>query len=183
MTTDNFKEKRKNGYTLVELLVYIALLGVISLVIIGVFMTISRASSKANVLIEINSNSYSAMERMIYEIKNASYVYTPTSNFINYNYNSGKPSQLSLATPLDLSANETSGYIDFYLENNTIFLKKDGVNPIALTSDSILVQSLSFSYFKNDKRESVKIDFTAHSTNALNPNASIHLVTTAALRS
>lgn len=175
--------KGEKGYTLAEMLLYVALLGAITAVIVGIFFIISRTNSKIVSLIEINSNAYSTMERMVYEISNADNIYMPTSNFTNYNYDAAKAKQFSLVTRQAVPANEDAAYMDFYLENNTIFMKQDGANPVALTSSNVSVQSLNFYYYKNDARESVKIDFTVKSNNILNPDSSINLVTTVALRS
>lgn len=175
--------KNKKGYTLVEMLLYVAILGVITVVIMGVFFTISRTNSRIVSLIEINSNAYSAMERIVYETSNAKNIYLPTSNFANYDYDAGKAKQFSLVTKQAVPANENIAYIDFYLENNTIFIKQDGAAPIALTSSNVKVESLNFYYYKNNTRESVKIDFTVKSNNILNPDSKINLVTTIALRS
>lgn len=165
------------------MILYVALLGIITIVIVGVFFVISRTNSRILSLIEINSNAYSAMERMVYETTNAKNIYTPTSNFLNYNFNALKAKQFSLVTSQSVSAVEGTAYIDFYLENNTIFMKQEGIDPIALTSPNVRVESLNFYYYKNDKRESIKIDFTVKSNNMLNPNASINLTTFVALRS
>lgn len=175
--------KNKKGYTLVEMLLYVALMGVITIVIVGIFFTVTRANSRIVSLIEINSNAYSAMERMAYEISNAKNIYFPASNFANYNYDELKASQLSLVTSQSVPANENIVYIDFYLENNTIFIKQDGVDPIALTSSSVKVQNLNLYYYKNGARESVKIDLTVKSNNILNPDSKINLTTAIALRS
>lgn len=180
---DNKVLKNKKGYTLVEMLIYVALLGIITVVILGVFFVISRTNSRIISMIEINSNAYSAMERMAYEASNASNIYFPTSNFANYNFDAAKAKQFSLATKQAAAANENTAYLDFYLENNTIFLKQDGAAPVALTSSNVRVESLNFYYYKNDSRESVKIDFTIKSNNILNLDASINLATTVALRS
>lgn len=187
MNNKYFAEKKElkgeNGYTLIEMLVYTALLGVITVVIVGIFFTISRTNSRIVSLMETNSNAYSAIERIAYEVSNAKNIYLPTSNFVNYNYNVGKATQFSIVTRQAAPANETTTYLDFYLENNTIFLKQDGAAPIALTSSNVKVQNMNFYYYKNDKRESVKIEFTVESKNALNANSNINLATTVALRS
>ncbi len=182
-TIDNKILKSKKGYTLVEMLLYVALLGIITVVIVGIFFTISRTNSRVVSLIEINSNAYSAMERMVYEASNAKKIYLPTSNFTNYNYDGAKATQFSLATRQAVPVNESIVYIDFYLENNTIFMKQDGANPVALTSSNVSVQSLNFYYYKNDARESVKIDFTVKPNNILNSEVKINLTTVIALRS
>lgn len=174
---------RKKGFTLIEMLVYIALLGVITVVIVGIFSFITRTNSRVESLIEINSNAYSAMERIAYEVSNSNNIYFPTSNFSNYNYNAAKAMQFSLVTKQAFPANESKAYVDFYLENNTIFMKQDGIDPVALTSENVSVQNVEFYYYKNDTRESVKVNFTVKSNNALNPDSKIDLSTVISLRS
>lgn len=180
---DNKIFKNKKGYTLVEMLLYTALLGIITVVIVGVFFVISRTNSRVVSLMEINSNAYSAMERMAYEVSNSNNIYLPTSNFLNYNYDGAKAEQFSLVTRQAVSANESEAYMDFYLENDTIFMKQDGADPVALTSSNVQVEGLNFYYYKNDARESVKIDFTVKSNNILNSGIEINLSTVIALRS
>lgn len=161
---------------MIELIVYIALIGIIIAVIAESFMVVVKLNSRIVSISEINSNASAAMERMIYEIQNAKYVYTPTSNF------SAVIPQLSLATAQNVSAAEEISYIDFYLENNTIFLKTEGVNPVALTSPTVSVENMQFSYYKNGETESIKIDFTIKPKSNLNSNLNIHLAGVAALR-
>lgn len=176
--------KNKKGFTLIEMLIYIALLGVITVVIVGVFFVISRTNSRITTLIEINSNATSVMERISYEISNADNIYFPTSNFFNTTaYDSLKPAQFSLVTKQGAAVNERSVYVDFYVKNNTIFMKQDGVNPVALTSKNVSVQNVNFYYFKNGNRESVRVDFTVKSSNILNAESKIDLSTVIALRS
>lgn len=175
--------KSSKGYTLVEMLLYVVLLGIIVIVIAGVFLTISRTNSRAMSLIEINSNAYSAMDRMAYEIANAENVYLPTSNFTNFNYDAARANQFSLKSEQDPALNENIGFLDFYMENNTIFLKQDGAAPIALTSKNVRVESFNLYYYKNDERESVKIDLIVSPNSSANSSARINLSTVVALRS
>jgi type II secretory pathway pseudopilin PulG len=165
------------GYTLIEMLVYVGLIGIIFLVIVSFTMIIGRTNSRIVSLIKLNSAASAAMERMSYEIKNAARIYTPTSNFAT----TTNP-QLSLATAIGAQAGENLAYIDFYLENNTIFFKQEGASPVALTPPGISVQDLSFNYYKNGARESVKIDFIARPASGLSSAAAVHLAATVALR-
>jgi type II secretory pathway pseudopilin PulG len=176
--------RNQKGYTLIEMLIYVSLLGVITIVIVGIFSMITRTNSRVVSLIEINSNAYSTMERIAYEVSNAENVYFPTSNFANYNFDAAKAMQFSLVTKQAIAVSESDAYVDFYLENNTIFMKQEGtVDPIALTSENVSVQNLNFYYYKNGTRESVKIDFTVQSGNVMDAESKIHLSTVVALRS
>lgn len=184
-TMNNIKISGKNsGYSLVELLVYIALFILIALTIAEVFSMITQVNNRIVSAVELNSSAAEAMERMMYEIKNSDHIYTPTSNFMNYNYDAVKASQLSLATGQSPQAGESLAYVDFYLQNNTIFIKTEGSpGPVAITTPAISVQSLQFFYYKNGSKESVEIDFTAIPSNALDSGMTIHINTVVALRS
>lgn len=164
------------GFTLIELVIYIALIGVMVAVVAESFMVVIKLNSRIVSISEMNSNASAAMERIIYEIQNAKYVYTPTSDF------TVTSPQLSLATAQGASAEEGMTYIDFYLENNTIFLKTEGASSVALTTPAMSVENMQFSYFKNGDTESIKIDFIVRPKNNLTSNSSIHLVSVAALR-
>lgn len=175
--------KNKGGYTIIELLVYMAIIAIVAVVIFDIIFFIYRINNRIVSVIQTNSGAYSAAERIIYEIQNAKYVYKPTSNFANYGYDATKSDQLSLVTSAGVSLPETTSYIDFYLENNTLFIKKDGVDPVALTASNLIVSDLSFNYYINDWRESIVIDLTIKPNNTLNSDSSIRLTSTATLRS
>jgi len=162
---------------LIEMIVYAALIGVIFIVLFEIIFFIMRANNKIIALARISSNAHSAMERMTYEIVNSQYIYLPTSNF------SSSDAQLSLATEVDVSSNEEITFVDFYVENDALFLKKEGLSPIALTSSDVLVSNLEFLYYKNDLRESVTINMTVNPKNSAMSDSEIHLINTVALRS
>lgn len=179
----NINKNRESGFTLIEMIVYVALVGIISVILFGVTFFVIRANNKIIALSKVSSNAQSVMERMTYEIANSKYIYLPTSNFINYNHNSSKGDQLSLATEAGVSSNEDITFVDFYVENNTLFLKEDGLDPIALTSSSVLVSGMEFSYCKNGSRESITIDMAIQAKSSAISDSTIHLVNTVALRS
>ena len=162
---------------MIEMIVYAALIGVIFIVLFEIIFFIMRANNKIIALARISSNAHSAMERMTYEIVNSQYIYLPTSNF------SSSDAQLSLATEVDVSSNEEITFVDFYVENDALFLKKEGLSPIALTSSDVLVSNLEFLYYKNDLRESVTINMTVNPKNSAMSDSEIHLINTVALRS
>ena len=173
----------KSGFTLIEMVIYTALVGVISSVLFGITLFVVRANNKITALAKVSSNAHSAMERMTYEISNSKYIYLPTSNFVNYNPDASEGGQLSLATEVDTSANDDITFVDFYFENETLFLKKEGLDPIALVSSDVLVSKAEFSYYKNGSRESISIDMIIQAKNSAISDSTIHLINTVSLRS
>jgi len=169
--------KEDKGFTIIEMVVYIAL---ISIILTVLFNMISLTFKTNNMILswsKVNSDTHSSLERMTYEITNAQYVYLPTSNF-----SISPGGQLSLVTESGLTANEQKAYMDFYMENDTLFLKKDGLDPVALTSSDVVVSDLEFSYHQNGNRESVTIDLTIKSAKVDMSEAEIHTVSTITLR-
>ncbi|MCK4891245.1 MAG: prepilin-type N-terminal cleavage/methylation domain-containing protein [Candidatus Pacebacteria bacterium] len=171
-------KNKEEGFTLIEMIVYVALVGIISIVLFNVTFFVIRANNKIIALSKVSSNANSVMERMTYEIVNSKYIYLPTSNF------SSSDAQLSLVTEVGASSNEDITFIDFYVEDGTLFLKEEGLDdPIALTSSDVLVSDMEFLYYKNDSRESVTVDMTIQAKNSAMSDSIIHLVNTVALRS
>jgi type II secretory pathway pseudopilin PulG len=177
------QNKHDSGYTLIEMLAYVALVGIVTVFIYSVILFIYNDNREIINLTKINSNAYSAMERMRYEVENSNYIYLPTSNMANYNYDAMKADQLSLATKIGAVSPGDTTFVDIYLENNTVFIKKEESSPIALTSSSVSVSDLSFFYYKNGSRESVTIDITIEPKSSSISNSSINLIGTIALRS
>jgi hypothetical protein len=101
------------------------------------------------------------MEQITYEIREAKSVYTPTSIF------NSNPGQLSLETEKYLPAGEDKSYIDFYILDGRLCLKKESQNPIFLTSDRVEVTNLVFSRIVTNQIPSIQINLTV---NYKNPN-------------
>ena len=177
------QNKNNSGYTLIEMVTYVALIGIVSVFIFSIILFIYNSNTEIVNLSKINSNAYGVMERMRYEVENADYIYLPTSNIVNYGHDGTITDQLSLVTKIGASSPDDITFVDIYFENDTVFIKKEGVAPIALTSSSVIVSDLSFSYYKNDSRESIMIDMRIKAKNSSASNPSIHLINTIALRS
>ncbi|MFQ6049562.1 MAG: PilW family protein [Candidatus Paceibacterales bacterium] len=171
----------KKGFTLMEILVYIGILAIIVLAASSFFLWISRSNTKAKVTRETLDNARRAMEIITYEIKEAEGIYTPTSAF------STSTGQLSLETTKYLLRGEDTTYIDFYLCQKRLCLKKEGQNPIAFTSDRVEIKNLEFSQIATTSTiPSVQINLRVdYKTPAAKPEyqASINTTSTASLRS
>ena len=132
------KEKRGKGFTLIELLIYVSVLVLIILAAGSLFLSASRSSRKAKATRETIDNTRRAIEMMTHEIREAKSIYTPTSVLSSSN------GQLSLETTQYCPEGETSTYIDFYICEQRLCLKKESQNPIALTSDRVEIENLEF---------------------------------------
>lgn len=132
------RKKKKSGFTLTEVLVYISVSSIIILVIASFFLWTNRSNAKSKALREVLNNSKIAMETMTYEIKHAESVYSPTSVF------SSSTGQLSLQTPNYAQQNETTSYVDFFICEDRLCLKKENQEAMVLTSEKVKINNLKF---------------------------------------
>lgn len=127
-----FKEKLK-GLTLIELVVSLAIMGLIVVGIISIVLWMSYSNSKTTAQREALENARRIMEVFNYEIKGAKKIYLPTTT----------ANQLSLETSRYIPTGEPTTYIDFFLCGTNLCLKKEAQNPIILNSDTVEIQSLT----------------------------------------
>lgn len=168
--------KGGRGVTLIETLVYITVLVIIVATIFLFLIWLVHSNIKTKVMRETLDNARRSMEKIIYEIKEAKSIYSPTTT----------SSQLSLEIIKYLPENEEDTYIDFYLCGTQLCLKKESQNPIALTSDAVEVKSLVFTKIISGLFLSVHIDLTVDYKNPEGLpeyDASVRLTSTASLRS
>ena len=127
------------GFTLLELLIYIAVIALIITAVSAMLLWGVRSRAKAKVMDEVTRQADSAMTIMLREIREAGSVYTPTSILGSH------PGQLSLQTAKYVPPGEILGYIDFFLCGTRLCLKKEAQDPVALTSENVVVDNLVFS--------------------------------------
>ncbi|MFH1423363.1 MAG: prepilin-type N-terminal cleavage/methylation domain-containing protein [Candidatus Nealsonbacteria bacterium] len=163
----------KKGFTLIEILIYIAVLTMIILAVLSFLIWAIKSHNKVGAMLEVSDSGYRVMEIITHEIRGAKSVYTPTSSI----------TQLSLETLRSLSPGEETGYVDFYLcEGVTLCLKQESGDSIALTPDNIEVSRLEFIQIATS---SVQIDLEINHKNPQNRpeyQASINLISTVSLR-
>ena len=168
------------GFSLIEMLLYVALVATIisSVVFFGIW--IIQVSAKSRVNSEVLVNARRAMETMVYEIRKSQSVYAPTSVF------DSSPGQLSLEQTNVAGSDESSNFIDFFICGQALCLKREKTNPVALTNSSVRVTSLIFSQRLNSiDNPSLQIKLRVESLSSARPEYadSIDLTTTANLRS
>lgn len=167
----------QKSFTLIEILVYIAVLAIITVAISSFFLWFIHSNTKARAMRETLDNTRRAMEIMTYEIKEAKSIYTPTTT----------STQLSLETTKYLPEEEKTTYVDFYLCGTRLCLKKESQTPVALTSDRVVVNNLEFLEIATTSTApsiqiNLKIDYK-NPTGRPEYRASANLTSTAVLRS
>jgi len=173
---EKYSKLKGKGFTLIEILVYIGVLGIIIVILSSFLIWATRSNTKAKVMRETLDNTRRAMEIMSYEIKEAKSIYTPTTT----------SNQLSLETTHYLPEGETKTFIDFYLCDSRLCLKKESQDSIALTSDNLEVSNLVFAQVITGTIPSIQINLKVNYKNPTNRpeyQASVNLLSTISLRS
>lgn len=171
----------KKSFTLIEILVYIAVLIIILLVISFLTIWFSKINLRLKAEREVFNNAQRAMEIIFYEIKEATSIYYPTSLF------STSSGQISLETKKYLSEGEKSSFIDFFICDKRLCLKKEGKEPIVITSDKVEITQLEFLMVATTTTiPSIKVNLTINYKNPKGKpelSSSINLSSTISLRS
>ncbi|MBI2054937.1 MAG: prepilin-type N-terminal cleavage/methylation domain-containing protein [Candidatus Sungbacteria bacterium] len=142
------------GFTLIEIMVYVAILAVISAFLLQTLISFSAVYRKVQAERDVLANARGAMETLGLEIRGAKNVYTPTSAL------SATTSQLSLATSLSSNVNEALTYVDFYVDNKRLYSKREGAAASPITSENVEVAEFLVERVTAGTRESARITLT-----------------------
>lgn len=137
------------GYSVLELVFYIALFATISLVVINAMITMTKAFKETSIQTEFVQSGV-IMERMSREIRQA------------YDISSITATDLVLNTTDSLGANKT---VRFLLSGTNLQLFENAVLVGNLNPPNIVVTGLTFSQITTTKGKAVKIVLSLRSSN------------------
>lgn len=126
------------GFTIIEMLIYVALAGAVVAVITSLLMDNIKAYDKSVARQNVFQNTNGALRTITDEIRYATSVYTPTSVFDD------DAGQLSVETELNVPAGENAAFVDYYIDNGRVYEKRDGQSETPLTSERVFVEQLRF---------------------------------------
>jgi len=129
--------KMKKGFTLIETIIYTAIIAVIFILVVNSLSIVIKAFNQGRVAIKINNSAEVAMERMTREIRFA------------YDIDGSS----------DLSHLVLNTDVEFYLDSGKIMIIDRGTNAVALTSDDLTVTNLIFRQINSSSvSKAVKIE-------------------------
>ena len=145
----------KKGFTLMELLIYVALFSLIVSLVFRFSLSLIDTTVRANAKEEVQVNAASLLKLFDFEVRGATEVYDSTSDF------TGNPGQLSLVTTRGLPPYATETYIDIYLDDGRLCTKHELTGVTCHTSEKVEVTSLEFEKItQSGGAESVQIKAT-----------------------
>lgn len=164
------------GFSLIEIIVYVALLGMAAVFMVNSFMEITAVYARARAEREVLTNARAILETVTDAIASSQSVYGRTSRFNN------DAGQLSLATAAASMPAETSAYVDFWVDGGRIFQRIEGQSAVALSASSVWVSEFRFErIIQTLGREAVKATIRVDAAGTKFP-ASVTLNATTALR-
>ncbi len=144
----------KKGFSLIEMLVYIALITVIFLFIINMILSFTGSYKDITALRVADRSGMDAMERMTREIRNATSV-TPAQSFFG-----SSPGILTIVQ----TSSGVSTTTKFYLQNEVLRVDVNGVYSGPLTLTRAQVTNLTFNLLTSTSSQAVKIDMILNGT-------------------
>ncbi len=149
------KTKNKKGFSLIEIIIYLAIFTMISLLVINSLLIVmsSFTTIQTNkILLEAGMNS---MERVSRDIRQSDSI-----DLINSNLSGGV---LQLNTINDSGLPATIKFSD---ENSKLDLYEDNILSGNLLGSNIFLDKLTFRRINTKESESVKIEMTIHNINS-----------------
>lgn len=148
----NIQHSSQKGFTLVEMIIYVALFAVISILAVNATIMVMRAFYSLRINQSISQSATTALERMSREIRNSYSVDTVNSTFIT------SPGHLILMTKDGLGALTTA---EFYTTaGSQINMKIGGVEQGSLMTNTVVATNLVFSYISNANSKAIKVQMT-----------------------
>ncbi len=157
MKTADLLKDEERGFTLVEMLIYIAIFAVAisSFVFLGV--TISESRNESYVVQEVQANNRMALDIISQKIRQATSVNIGSSTF------GSDPGVLSLAMA---EAGSDPTLINLDQDDGTLRITEGASSPVNVTSKQVTVKSLIFTNLTDGERENIKIEMTVEYKNS-----------------
>lgn len=153
----NLFKKKLDGFTLVELLIYAAVVTVLLAVAATFFWQIIEGNIKTEANQEVEQNASFAMEKIVAAAKKASLIAEPANPGDQTDY-----LILTMPTPLEP--------VEFRLSNGQITIREGTTSAYPITADSVTVTQLRFTNLTagTSSGETIKIEMTVSYKNPAN---------------
>jgi len=148
-------KNNKAGFSLLEMVLYIGIIALISVLAMQSLFVMIRAFTNIRVMQDLNKNATTAIERMAFEIRSAYDVDLGNSTL------DSSPGVLELLTTDSGGSNTTAG---FSIVSDVLRVSEAGVDAGALTAPNIVVDSLIFNSIITTNSEAVKIQIQLSAT-------------------
>lgn len=147
----NFTIGHTAGFSLLEMVVYSALLGIVAVLLMHSLFAGVRAWTDMRLSHDMNRSALSVFDRMAFEIRASYDIYTPASVL------GSSPGRLSLLKENDAGVNSTA---EFYIATSSVRIKENGADAGPLTPDNATVNSFIVRPITTTHSKGVKIELS-----------------------
>lgn len=152
---NNFNRKKlTSGFTLIEVLIYVAILGIISVAVITASVTIMSSFNKTKVTRNILESGNNSLERMTREVRQAASVDIVNSSLGSH------PGVLVLNSTDSVGGPRV---VKFVIENGDLNIYQNSVLTGNLLNQNISISNLIFRRISTGEGEALKIEMTLSS--------------------
>lgn len=143
---------KKSGFTLVEMVIYVAFFSILSALAVGATIMVMKAFYSLRLTQSVNESATVAVERLSREIRSA-YDFDTTQSTFGTN-----PGRLTLKTKDATGVNTT---VEFYMDtSNQLGLKEGGVDRGSLVTRNAVFTNLVFWPITTTNSKAIKIEAT-----------------------
>ena len=146
--------RKKSGYSLVEMIIYVSVLSVVSVLVINTIFSFAGPYRTLAALRAAEHSGIDSMERISRDIRAATSVDTANSTL------GSSPGVLTLISTNGVVSTTTK----FYIQNNILRVDVNGVYYGPVTISSTTITNLVFTHIQNTVSSAVKVDMTVVGT-------------------
>lgn len=150
--------KKNGGYSIVELIFYVALFSFVSLAVINSILTMTKSFKETGTYAEVMKGG-DIMERISREVRRATGVASISVN------------DLKINTKNDAGVAKT---MEFILDNSNVQLFENDVFTGNLNTDNLTISALTFSQIITTKGMAIKITLTVNSKSKIDSSESFY---------
>ena len=145
---------KKNGFSLIETIVYIALVAVFSVGVIQVLLSETNAWGRARTERNLSDAATLIMERLSHEIRLAESVNVGASSLGVH------PGRMALQTFTSATSNDPSS-LELFLDGTELYMSRDAGAPTLLSGNGIEISNLVLYHITSETSEGVRVELTA----------------------
>lgn len=153
--THSSRNGTTEGFTLVEMLVYVAMLAILSVLSIQTTLSMTRAFADLRVSRDLNSSATALFERITRDVRGAYDVDEAQSTL------GSNPGRLMLSTKDTAGTNTT---VEYYVENGLVKIREGGVAQGAIMTTSTSATSFIVREISNVNTDAIKVEATITAT-------------------
>ena len=149
--------KNHRGFSLIEIIVYVAIFSILVVVLASFLNSITSTRLHSQIVLEVNDQGSSAIKTIAQTLRNASSVNSPTMGSI--------ASSLSV-----LTVSPATSPTVFSESGGVLYITEGSGSPVALTNNKVVVSNLTFSNFsRSSTPDIIKVSFTITSISVNSP--------------